>query len=102
MGEIVERGPIVCSMYAHSESFDNYTSGILVDHNHYSGTTHDLVLLGFGEEGGVPYWIGRNSFGTIWGEAGFFRAERGTNIFNMETSCMWATPRMSKQASKEE
>ena len=34
MREVVERGPIVCSMYAHSESFDNYTGGIIVDHTH--------------------------------------------------------------------
>eukprot|EP00048_Salpingoeca_helianthica_P016433 m.232295 g.232295 ORF g.232295 m.232295 type:complete len:315 (-) comp18666_c0_seq1:147-1091(-) len=94
MAEIAANGPIVCAMWAHSESFEKYKSGIIVDRTHYPGTTHDLVLVGYGTENGVPYWIGRNSFGTVWGESGWFRVERGTNTFNMEEYCTWATPRV--------
>ncbi len=32
----------------------------------YNETTHDISLVGWGEEGGISYWIGRNSFGTLW------------------------------------
>jgi len=93
--EIYSRGPIVCSMYAHADAFENYTSGIIVDNTKYNGTTHDLVLLGWGydEESQLNYWIGRNSFGTLWGEQGFFYAQRGVDIFNMEQYCFWATPK---------
>ena len=92
MQEIYERGPISCLMYGHAQTFQNYTNGILIDDKKYEGTTHFVSLIGFGEsEKGIKYWIGRNSFGTIWGEAGFFKAERGVNIYNMEENCDWAT-----------
>ena len=46
--EIIERGPIVCGMYAHSSSFlnylpanmGNYTDGVIVDPTPYPGITH--------------------------------------------------------------
>jgi len=93
--EIYSRGSISCLMYSHANSFENYKSGILIDNTHYNGTTHFISLFGFGQtSSGLKYWIGRNSFGTIWGENGFFMAQRGVNIYNMEEYCYWATLKM--------
>jgi len=39
---------------------------------------------------GVDYWIGRNSWGTYWGENGWFKLKKGT--LRMEEDCWAALP----------
>lgn len=87
-------GPIACLMYAHSEDFESYTGGIISDETEYDGITHVVVVTGWGvSDDGIEYWRVKNSFGTEWGENGFYRVEVGKNIYNMETNeCAYAVP----------
>lgn len=81
-------------MYAHSEDFESYTGGIISDETEYDGITHVVVVTGWGvSDDGIEYWRVKNSFGTEWGENGFYRVEVGKNIYNMETNeCAYAVP----------
>lgn len=97
MAEIYTRGPIACSVYAHSDAFDKYTSGIIQDPNQYNSTTHVIAITGWGVDAsnGIKYWIGRNSYGTSWGEEGWFKLERGVNSLDIEVHpCAWAVPEL--------
>ena len=39
------------------------------------------------------YWIVRNSWGTFWGEMGFFKLQRGVNALQIEAGdCWYAVP----------
>ena len=66
--------------------------GIFEDTTGDMSVTHIISVVGFGVENGVKYWIGRNSWGTWWGESGFFRIVRGVNNINIEGGCSWAVP----------
>ncbi|KAL4087246.1 hypothetical protein PRIC1_013143 [Phytophthora ramorum] len=95
MNEIYHRGPIVVSMYSLSPEYRQFKGGyILRDSTKYPGTTHVVSLVGWGTDAktGVKYWVVRNSDGTNWGDRGFFLAERGVNIYNIESHGAWAVP----------
>ena len=96
MAEVYARGPIACSLYAHSPAFETYSSGIIQDPTVYNFTTHVVAITGWGvSPTGMKYWVGRNSFGTAWGEEGWFMLERGVNCLNIEkTHCAWAVPQL--------
>ena len=38
---------------------------------------HAVKLIGWGETDGVQYWLAANSWGTRWGEKGFFKIKHG-------------------------
>ena len=94
--EIFARGPIACSVYAHSDAFEKYSNGVIKDPMPYNTTTHVIVVTGWGSSAdGTKYWIGRNSYGTAWGELGWFMLERGTNALDIEQhTCAWAVPKI--------
>jgi len=90
MQEIAQRGPIACGI-AVPDSLEEYTSGIYCDETGDMNIVHDISVVGYGEENGSKYWLVRNSWGTHWGEDGFFRVCRGTNNIAIESDCAWAT-----------
>ncbi|PWR70353.1 C1 family peptidase [Methanospirillum lacunae] len=71
-------GPLLISLGVDS-SFSAYTGGIYS--SSYSGEVNHVVLLvGWGTtSSGSTYWICKNSWGSGWGESGFFRILDGSN-----------------------
>lgn len=53
---------------------------------------HAVVLDGWGEENGVPFWWVRNSWGKDWGDRGYFRIIRGTNHCDIESNIIACVP----------
>jgi len=89
--EIYARGPITCGLVCPDEFTYGYKGGVMNYHGNETDVDHDVEVVGWGEEDGVPYWKVRNSWGTYWGEDGFFRVVRGKNMLRIEESCAWAT-----------
>eukprot|EP01104_Vermistella_antarctica_P004615 TRINITY_DN15034_c0_g1_i1.p1 TRINITY_DN15034_c0_g1~~TRINITY_DN15034_c0_g1_i1.p1 ORF type:complete len:312 (-),score=53.01 TRINITY_DN15034_c0_g1_i1:44-955(-) len=92
--EIFARGPIACSIDA-TKKFEAYTGGIFEE---FASPMPDHVISvagwGVDDATGHEYWIGRNSWGTYWGEEGWFRIRTGDPLINLgiEDSCNWAVP----------
>eukprot|EP00899_Mesostigma_viride_P021844 jgi/Mesvir1/29661/Mv21502-RA.1 len=90
MKEIYERGPITCGIGA-NDALEKYKGGVFKFDGEQK-INHIISIAGWGENADGKYWIARNSWGTYWGEKGWFRIERGTNTLNIEQECSWATP----------
>jgi len=91
--EIYARGPIACGVDA-TNKLENYTSGIFSEFKLLPIINHVISVVGWGVESGTSYWIVRNSWGSYWGESGYFRIVMGSRFENLaiETSCNWAVP----------
>lgn len=76
---IKEHGIVLSSVFASAPQFMNYGGGVINEAcNTANASNHAITLLGWGKESnGDEYWIGKNSWGTGWGEDGFFRIKMG-------------------------
>jgi cathepsin B len=73
------------------EDFMNYVSGV---YQHLSGGIlggHAVMVVGWGVDGGLPYWIIQNSWGTNWGMEGFFEILRGADECGIEDDAYCGT-----------
>jgi len=79
--EIAAHGPVDTGFDVYQDFF-NYYSGI---YKHVAGSYaggHAVKIVGYGVENGLNYWIAANSWGTGWGEQGFFRIAEGNCNFD--------------------
>lgn len=79
----VAQQPVSVAIYAASSSFQFYSGGIINDPSCPSDSgslDHGVLVVGYGSSSGQDYYKLKNSWGTSWGEAGFFRFARGDNV----------------------
>jgi len=82
---LVEIGPLSVCMNAAELSY--YHSGIydpkFCDPD---SLDHAVLIVGYGTENNVPYWIVKNSWSDSWGEDGYFRIIRGQGKCGINTA----------------
>jgi len=91
--QLAMHGPISCGVQA-TDNFEKYTGGVYEeDVGPFPMINHEIAVVGYGTaEDGTDYWIGRNSWGTPWGENGWFRIKMGSNNLGIETDCSYGIP----------
>ena len=64
-------GPVVAHLDAMDLQF--YESGILEGNLCTTETTQSVLIVGYGVQNGKEYFVCKNSYGSSWGEDGYFR-----------------------------
>jgi len=94
---LVNNGPL--SVALNAELMMDYSSGIIDPYVPSwecdpAALDHAVLIVGYGVESGTfgttPFWIVRNSWGTSWGEDGYFRIVRGIGCCGINTAVVSA------------
>ncbi|EPB76438.1 papain family cysteine protease [Ancylostoma ceylanicum] len=79
---IAANGPATFGMNV-TKALYSYRSGVFTpskeDCEEHSLGSHALTIVGYGAEGGKPFWLVKNSWGSRWGQGGYFKLARGVN-----------------------
>jgi cathepsin X len=100
--ELFKNGPISCGIMV-TDGFEAYKKGeIYSEVNSFPMINHEIAVVGWGLDKATnqEYWIGRNSWGTYWGDFGFFKMLMHKNNLAIETDCTAGIPSFTKVSKK--
>ncbi|MBN2185655.1 MAG: T9SS type A sorting domain-containing protein [Candidatus Krumholzibacteriota bacterium] len=82
--EALLKGPVFSAFKTHSPVFDAYDGGCY-DYNDLNAPDHAVLIVGWDDTacGGAGAWICKNSWGTGWGDDGFFYAQYGVSSIGL-------------------
>jgi len=97
----VHKQPVTTAMYVkQGETFQFWGDGVFdgcavepgpgdegYDPSGWGDVDHTVVVVGWGHDADAgDYWLIKNSWGTTWGENGFFRLKRGVGMCSIASS----------------
>ena len=92
--ELLARGPMSCQIMV-TNNFENYVGGIYSEKTLFNRPNHAISVVGWGKDAttGTEYWIVRNSWGTHFGENGYFRIQMYHENLGIDSyDCWWGVP----------
>jgi len=69
-------GPISIALDAETKLFQSYKSGVITSESCGTNLDHGVLIVGYGEEDSIKYWLVKNSWGASWGDAGYIKIAR--------------------------
>ena len=72
----VAQQPVAIAIEADTRYFQSYSSGVLTSSNCGTTLDHGVLIVGYGTENGIDYWLVKNSWSTTWGDKGYVKIAR--------------------------
>lgn len=99
---LVNNGPLAIGFMVYGD-FMSYKGGVYhhtgvensqLKYNPFEITNHAVLVVGYGTDAasGMDFWTVKNSWGTGWGEDGYFKILRGVDECGMESMAIESFP----------
>lgn len=101
MYEIFSNGPVQVCFNVFESFYDFFRANPTGIYSSTAGASlggHCVRVVGWSDYQGVKYWIVANSWGTSWGESGYFKYVRGIDLAGFETWAYSGCPAGSPKA----
>ena len=72
----VAQQPVAIAIEADTKYFQSYSSGVLTSSSCGTSLDHGVLIVGYGTENGIKYWLVKNSWSTSWGDQGYVKIAR--------------------------
>lgn len=74
--QAVAQQPVAIAIQADQFVFQHYTGGVITDASCGTELDHAVLIVGYGTEDGLDYWLVKNSWGASWGDNGYVKILR--------------------------
>jgi C1A family cysteine protease len=71
--------PVAVAIEADTAYFQSYSEGVLTSASCGTNLDHGVLIVGYGEENSIKYWLVKNSWATTWGDDGYIKIARSDN-----------------------
>jgi cathepsin L len=75
----VAQQPVAVAIEADTRYFQSYSSGVLTSTSCGTTLDHGVLIVGYGTENGIDYYLVKNSWGTTWGDKGYVKIARSSS-----------------------
>merc|ERR1712045_657849 len=97
MKHVMEFGATAVALYASDKGFGHYKTGVF-DKCNNDKVNHAVLIVGWGKQQNIPYWLIKNSWGSGWGDKGYIKIKRGTCYINKYGSSPVVSEKTTGQA----
>ena len=99
LARAVQKGPVAVALQSDSIVFMQYAGGIITDLSCGHDVNHSAIVVGYGAEKGLEYFLIKNSWGNTWGDSGYVKigVQAGEGVCGIQVAPIQAEPKQINQ-----